>query len=129
MRRLAEPIPTRDVQNATELQRRCFKAAQAEISNIREKTKKDYLKRGLILEDKDFELFNPSGWEISWAIAQYELCLQKKCKENHRMRKSITALGDLATDIYCTKLTLMSARGNKTNQQEKTDGKREDRRD
>lgn len=119
---LAVKISTRDCPDEKALFRKCWKVAGDEIVRRRNEVKERYREKGIEINDRSFEIFNVCHYQLDWAIEQYELCLQKKSKENAKTRKTLTVWGDFATDIYVIKLQLMKQDGNKNRENENAKG-------
>lgn len=94
---MTAPANEENTISGRELFLRCIDKAVAEFKKERREAVEAYTKRGFVLRRGGYERMN---WNHEWIADQYELCLNKECKEPTAIRQIIVIIGNRAQQKF-----------------------------
>lgn len=94
---LNAPVNEENTISGRELFLQCVRKATAEYKKARNEAVDAYTKRGIVVRRGGYERMN---WSPDWIADQYELCLNKECKEPSSIRQIIVFIGNRAQQRF-----------------------------
>ena len=91
------PEKAEDTISGRELFLHCVSKAITEFKRERSELVDSYTKRGFVVRRGGYERMN---WNPDWIADQYELCLNKECKEPTAIRQIIVVIGNKAQNKF-----------------------------